>query len=400
MKVGRNDLCPCGSGRKFKKCHLAIPKSIFPPRPVTNMRQNLPPDLIKRANESFEKQRINEAERIEKFGKIRPIIYTPGFGDGNLVSVGGTIYKTPKRSTFTNFLFHHGLFRLGDDWREAENSLPLEEQHPLFVLHCRANHFTNQQPVRPEGYVTVVPNGPLSFCERFYYDLYTVDDNNALQEDLLHRLRSKEHFQGAMHELFVEATCLRAGFTILREPLQDPKPKNVEFIAIHKETQQHLSVEAKSRHRPGVMGRAGTPDPEPDVRFAGLINNAAAKDPNNPLAVLVDTNLPPDKVDSFYKPISLEPMVMSEKINRLATLIRGHQQFDPYNLLIFTNHPQHYGEDEQKAPKDQWAALISNSPRVKVFHEKALKDLLNALELYGNIPTDFPKLVPGTNIPE
>ena len=21
MKVGRNDLCPCGSGKKFKKCH-------------------------------------------------------------------------------------------------------------------------------------------------------------------------------------------------------------------------------------------------------------------------------------------------------------------------------------------------------------------------------------------
>lgn len=23
-KVGRNDLCPCGSGEKFKKCHGAI----------------------------------------------------------------------------------------------------------------------------------------------------------------------------------------------------------------------------------------------------------------------------------------------------------------------------------------------------------------------------------------
>jgi preprotein translocase subunit SecA len=21
QKVGRNDLCPCGSGKKFKKCH-------------------------------------------------------------------------------------------------------------------------------------------------------------------------------------------------------------------------------------------------------------------------------------------------------------------------------------------------------------------------------------------
>ena len=25
MKVGRNDPCPCGSGKKFKKCHLGKP---------------------------------------------------------------------------------------------------------------------------------------------------------------------------------------------------------------------------------------------------------------------------------------------------------------------------------------------------------------------------------------
>jgi uncharacterized protein YecA (UPF0149 family) len=25
MKVGRNEPCPCGSGKKFKKCHLGQP---------------------------------------------------------------------------------------------------------------------------------------------------------------------------------------------------------------------------------------------------------------------------------------------------------------------------------------------------------------------------------------
>lgn len=25
--VGRNELCPCGSGKKFKRCHLRITKS-------------------------------------------------------------------------------------------------------------------------------------------------------------------------------------------------------------------------------------------------------------------------------------------------------------------------------------------------------------------------------------
>lgn len=30
IRVGRNDRCPCGSGKKFKKCHAAPPK---PPAP-------------------------------------------------------------------------------------------------------------------------------------------------------------------------------------------------------------------------------------------------------------------------------------------------------------------------------------------------------------------------------
>lgn len=33
MKIGRNDPCPCGSGRKYKKCHLGKPISMPPPNP-------------------------------------------------------------------------------------------------------------------------------------------------------------------------------------------------------------------------------------------------------------------------------------------------------------------------------------------------------------------------------
>ena len=28
VKVGRNDFCPCGSGKKFKKCHGDLSKSV------------------------------------------------------------------------------------------------------------------------------------------------------------------------------------------------------------------------------------------------------------------------------------------------------------------------------------------------------------------------------------
>jgi hypothetical protein len=197
----------------------------------------------------------------------------------------------------------------------------------------------------------------------------------------------------------VEATCLRAGFSTIHE--KDTTRKNAEFIAVHKKTGQHVAVEAKSKHRDGVMGRPGSRQADPDMRFGKLINNAIQKDPNNPLAIFVDTNLPPERADRFYAPVSREPVTLSKPISRYIDEIRAtNGGVDPYNLLVFTNHPQHYSEHDRRTPDDHWAAFISDKPRVTVFAESALRDLLNALDLYRNVPTDFPNLIPGTNIPE
>lgn len=63
---------------------------------------------------------------------------------------------------------------------------------------------------------------------------------------------------------------------------------------------------------------------------------------------------------------------------------------DPYNILVFSNHPQHYSRPGQIAPPSRVAASISQTPRVQVFHRQALIDLLNAANLYGNVPSHFP----------
>jgi hypothetical protein len=73
-KVGRNDLCPCGSGKKFKECHLAAPHGF-----MLSQSRALPTDLLRRAKEQFKKQRNDEEGRIAKFGKVRPINVHPGF---------------------------------------------------------------------------------------------------------------------------------------------------------------------------------------------------------------------------------------------------------------------------------------------------------------------------------
>jgi hypothetical protein len=397
MKVGRNDLCPCGSGKKFKKCHLARSPGIFLPVPKSN--NPLPLNLLRRARERFEHERKKRREHLAKYGDVLPIMHVPSFHGKPMVSVGSTFYRPREKGTFTNFLFDHGLGRFGDEWLNQQNSLPLDLKHPLFVMHWKAQEFVRRQPVRPEGYVTVKPNGPLSFCATFYHDFYTVAHNSQIDEYLMGRLRNRDQFQGAAYEVFVEATCLSAGFNIIHE--KDLTRKNAEFIAVHKQTGQHIAVEAKSRCREGVMGRPGSRQQNPNIRFGGLINNAIQKDPNNPLAIFVDTNMPADRADHFYSPISIQPVILSKYISRYIQEVRlASGGVDPYNLLVFTNHPQHYSEDHKPPLGDHWAAFISDKPRVPVFAQSALHDLLNALDFYRNVPTDFPKLIPGTNVPQ
>jgi hypothetical protein len=233
------------------------------------------------------------------------------------------------------------------------------------------------------------PDGP---CNNFYYDLYTVDDNALLDAELLARLKHRDQFQGALHELFVQATCLRAGFHIIRENQGDRLRRHDEFVAVHKTTGQHILVEAKSRHRAGVMGRTGEQDEKPDIRFRRLINDAIAKDPDNPLAIFVDTNLPPKKAELFYEPESRIPLRPSKPMATLMEAIRKeHGGIDPYNLLVFSNHPQHYSEGDEIAPGNRWAGIISQKARVPVYHLNALQDLFTAVNLYGNVPTHFPE---------
>ncbi len=386
MRVGRNDLCPCGSGKKFKKCHLNMP-------PI-GARSAAPPPLPPAVIEKFAHHRHEEMLREANFGKIRPIIQVPEYAGKRLVIVRNRIYWQDKEKWkfFSDFLFYYSKVKFGKGWLDAQNAASPRERHPLYVLQMQSYDWQQRQTPQPDGTYAVVPNGPTAACNNFYYDLYTVDDNAQLDKDLLERLKHREQFQGALHELFVQATCLRAGFDIIRENEGDRTRRHVEFIAVHKATGQHILVEAKSRHRAGVMGRTGERDEKPDIRFRKLINDAIAKDPHNPLAIFVDTNLPPRRAELFYEPESRTPLRPSRGMATLMEAIRKeHRGLDPYNLLVFSNHPQHYSEGDEIAPGNRWVGIISQKTRVPVHRVGALQDLLTAVNLYGNVPTHFPE---------
>jgi hypothetical protein len=137
-----------------------------------------------------------------------------------------------------------------------------------------------------------LPCGALAAYTCFAYDLYVVDDNGGLDNELLQRLKNREMFQGARHELFAEATCYRAGFTVQHEDEKDRHTRHAEFTVRHVTTGQFLSVEANCIHRPGVLARPGTPKQKPDFKLLHLINDAVAKNAKHPLVIFVDTNVP------------------------------------------------------------------------------------------------------------
>jgi hypothetical protein len=279
----------------------------------------------------------------------------------------------------------------GKEWGDCELVKPEAERHPLVQWRVDGIRYMNAQPRKAEGLYAAMTSGPLAAYGAFAFNLFAIEDNSRLDKFLLDRLKNKDQFQGARHEVFAEATCLRAGFSIEHEDQRDNTRRHAEFTAKHKATGQLVSVEAKSRHRPGILGQPGTPQPHEklSLRFGGLLNDAIAKNPPHPLVVFIDTNLPFNAAERVLGGDPQDP----RKPNRIMRAIlerdrREHGGVDLYALLIFTNHPHHYVANNELDPSKHILAHMPQPP--KVDHPDALLALTWAVTLYGNIPNEFP----------
>jgi hypothetical protein len=228
LKIGRNSPCPCGSGRKYKKCHGG-PNA---PRPAPQLTDQTVADFIA-SHQAAEKIRQDQQ------GLGRPIISTAINGH-QLVAVGNNIFWSKKWKTFPDFLSAYIKTTLGKDWGNAEIAKPLGQRHQIMQWFDAFARY-QQETIKTPGVVTGAKVTGLVACYLgLAYNLYLLAHNNELQERLVKRLLDPGNFQGAYYELIVANILIRAGFTLTLEDETVGDAKHCEFAAVPKDRPEIL----------------------------------------------------------------------------------------------------------------------------------------------------------------
>lgn len=375
MKIGRNDPCPCGSGKKYKKCcYWKKNSSNIPHKDFAIMRK-------------IKEQQEKDKQRQKLYGNVRPIIHAD-FKGYKFVAVGSELHWSKKWKTFPDFLLSYIATRLGKEWGSSELNKPFEERHQIIKWYDSMCKFQQKQKVDKDDIYKEIPNGAFSAYLLLAYDLYVLKDKRALQDNIIRRLKNQDQFQGARHELFATATCIRAGYEIEFEDETDKKRKHTEFIAIHKHAKQEIAVEAKSKHRPGVLGfrRKRRISKNIKLGITSLINRAIDKKPSIPFVIFVDTNLPPNIASSVY-----DKPQLSKALRQIADRIKKYSDGkDFFNLIVLTNHPHAYGDDQEDDPVRHATSIFSLNPKIIPKNKQCIIGLNDAACQHGNVPNEFP----------
>ena len=320
-KVGRNDPCPCRSGKKFKKCHGAI-------------RQ--PNDFAHLLNSHINMTEAIQVQRQRQQGLGRPIVSTEAFGR-RFVAVNKRLMYSSHWRTFHDFLFEYIKSAMGREWGAVELEKPLEQQHPIFHWCHRLTAFIQSYPKTPG----VVNSGPLTGAVAAYlhlaYDLYSLEHNAELQKKLIARLRNRENFPGARYEVFVAATLIRAGFDIEFENEDDRSTSHCEFTATFRKTGMQFSVECKRK------------EPNPDTgevslaKIGGLLTAALMKTALHERIVFLDLNVPDEPVELGEIPGFVR--FVRGRLRKLEANVANGGKL-PSAYIVLTNRPHHYHLDK------------------------------------------------------
>jgi hypothetical protein len=334
QKVGRNALCPCGSGKKFKKCHGGI---------ASRKDNTIDPETLEFIKHKLEVDKVLNHQRKCQQGLGRPIISTELNGQ-RFVAVGKKLMMSSTWKTFHDFLINYLADVLTPEWGNAELAKPLENRHPIVQWYTTLCEYQQATIMQPGQVVSAKTNGAVAAFLNLAYSLYLLEHNAEIHGTLLRRVKNQDHFHGAYYEIFVASSFIHAGFEIEFENEEDTSTTHYEFTATHAASGKKYSVEAKARHVAGVLGvkpTAGVKRPD-RVDLTRNFRSALKKQAKHTRVIFIDVNVP-DKTTGKNEFDWLMSSIKKLQRNEYTKKIDGVPAPEAY--IFATNFPYHYEPD-------------------------------------------------------
>lgn len=381
MKIGRNDPCPCGSGKKYKKCHLN--------KTIPSFQRIEPTPELTRLRDEVEMQNAERRSRLERMGIfidfVRPII----FKGGKVWVLENTVYHSrPIKQTFHEFIISILYETIGEEWRQSQLGLSERERH--FIYRCSEKFYQWQaKQTKPENMVdtniwAARPDGWTRALLSLAFDICSLKHAAHIPKNLLDRLKNKDQYQGARYEIAIAAIFARLGYEIqFLDEEKRPGPR-CEFIANNIKSGEKIAVEVKSKIREGVLHTKGQSDAKQllwgDIQR--LYRHALKQNPRDrPFLIFIDLNSPQTPhLDWHDKPWIKDIQKMIKKAP-----LHDPNNPDPCSVIVFTNYSYHYQTENEALPGEHMLTI----PLYPVFPIKDpnfFNKLGLALKEYGNVP--------------
>lgn len=382
MNIGRNAPCPCGSGKKYKRCHGdeagrdAGSESAIKQSDLDQMHREL---LAK------------EKQREKQQGMGRPIISCEKNGH-RVVAVGNRLYPGGEAKTFHEFLLRYIKIVIGSKWGTAEIKKPYEKRNPILQWYKHLCDFQRVHTITP-GQVSRVPmTGAVAAYLHLAYNLYLLGHNAEIQQWLVQRLKNNDNFTGAYYETFVAAAFIKAGFKLEFENEKDSRINHCEFTATYPATGVKFSVEAKAR----MAGKE-------HANVSKQLFKALRKDAKHPRVVFIEMNM--EDAGGLGTQIPYQQEVIEHL--RACELGKIDGEEAPPAYVIVTNFPYHHALESTSY---RWSAIGEgfkipdfkadyrfSSIREGLDNEKKhyeIYQLMDAMTEYTSIPSTFDGEIP------
>jgi len=334
--IGRNELCPCGSGKKYKRCHGDAAHQDRVQRAFTAAEINL------------RRHQANEHRRKAQQGLGRPII-SAEIGDHRFIAAGNRVYYGKAWKTFSDFLLYFLGNTLGRELGKAELEKPEAEMHPVALWHRRICRLQAVHKGAPGEVFSAPETGASRAYLELAYDLFLLEHNAELRRILIARLKMPDQFAGGLSEIRVAGMFVRAGFGLKFEDETDATRTHHEYNATRHVSGKVFSVEVKTKHwesfpRNDIEGLRKV-----RIHIGRLLRDALEKYSEHERLVFIELAMPDEAQDAVSAPQPWWMQAALDAIRDTERLLVEKGKPVPTARVIVCNHPYQFHLDSTRS---------------------------------------------------